>query len=74
MTHQTNLTSTNELGDLMSMELENVIVGSGPAAYICALELIRNGQNFTVITPKLESSESSMDRLQPNASKKMIFA
>ena len=57
----------------MSIEFENVIVGSGPTAYICALELIRNGENFTVITPKLESSESSLSRLQPNASKKMIL-
>lgn len=57
----------------MSMKLENVIVGSGPTAYICALELIRNGENFTVITPKLESSESSVRGLQPNASRRMIL-
>lgn len=37
----------------MPSDLKNVIVGSGPSAYICASELIRNGQECTIITPSL---------------------
>lgn len=56
----------------MPTDLENVIVGSGPSAYICALELIRNGQPCTIITPTLVP-HTSLDQIENSDASKKLF-
>ena len=56
----------------MPTDLENVIVGSGPSAYICALELIRNGQPCTIITPTLVP-HTSLDKIKNSDSSRKLF-
>jgi hypothetical protein len=57
----------------MPTDLENVIVGSGPSAYICALELIRNGQHCTIITPTLVRQSTFSKIENPVPSRKLFL-
>lgn len=56
----------------MPTDLENVIIGSGPSAYICALELIRNGQSCTIVTPTLVA-HASPHKIENSDSSKKLF-